>query len=132
MLTLKQFKEYIHFIKDASIEEEIVESFNENDQICDMTENEESMTSFKVDFDKIKYFIFESNLFDFKNDEKISPSTHLIFVKLGEAEDIVFGIVYKISEVLEEKILKGEKCLEQEYFNLMFPKKFLNRMLEFH
>ena len=65
MLTLEQFKEYVHFFDEVSVENEIISSFSENDHICDMTENKESTTLFKVNADNIEYFTFDSAFFHF-------------------------------------------------------------------
>ena len=132
MLTLEQFKEYVHFFDEVSVENEIISSFSENDHICDMTENKESTTLFKVNADNIEYFTFDSAFFHFKNSELISSSTYMIFVKLGEIKDNVFGIAYEISENIEKRIFDGDKCIEQKYFNIMFSKKQLDKMLEVH
>lgn len=132
MITLEQFKRYVHFFESATIEEEIISSFSENDQICDMTDEEEQKISFKVDYDGISYFTFNSDFFQFKNSELISSTTYMIFVKLGENGKNVFGIAYEISENIEKRILNGDKSIEQKYFNIMFPKRQLNRMSEVH
>ena len=132
MITLEQFKRYVHFFESATVEEEIVGSFSENDQICDMTDEEEQKISFKVDHDGVSYFTFNADFFQFKNSELIPSTTYMIFVKLGETGENVFGIAYEISENIEKRILNGDRTIEQKYFNIMFPKRQLNRMSEVH
>ena len=114
-LTLEQFKNYIHSFDDNTVEEDIASSFSWNDQICDMT-NEDAPLEYKIDFDSISYFTFDSDFFAFKNKEKIPKTTYMIFVKLGEFENSVFGITYMISEELEKEILNGKQYLGQKIF----------------
>lgn len=129
-ITLAQFKDYLHFFEDLPVEEEIISSFSADDHICDMSGKEE-INEFKVDNDAIEYFTFIPSLLKFEN-PLLDDTIELMFVKLGESRNSVFGIAYVISKDLEERILNCEKNLEQEHFNLLISKEQLNRMSKFY
>lgn len=129
-ISLAQFKDYLHFFEDLSVEEEIISSFSADDHICDMS-GKEAINEFKVDTNTIEYFTFVPSILKFENPLP-DDTIELIFVKLGESGNSVFGIAYVISKDLEERILNCEKNLEQEHFNLLISKEQLNKMSKFY